>query len=213
MRPGRRVDTFYLTLGGLTEACELAAAARQRLDEVTGTDLAAIIAAARDGLAALAPVTVTIGQSRVVGEGVICLVTPAGALDPARDAVRTAISDARGPDRVPDPIERARWSPHVSLAYANADGPAEPVEAALDGFTDMATVTVGAVDLIRFGRDRQMYEWETIARLPLGESPKLSANAESFFGDPVRMASAVVSGYDRGPARDRVRDLLSDAQD
>ena len=34
-----------------------------------------------------------------------------------------------------------------------------------------------------------------------------------FFGDPVRMASAMVSGYDRGPARVRVRDLLSDAQD
>jgi 2'-5' RNA ligase len=192
MRPGRRVDTFYLTLGGLAAACELAAAARQRLaglpgldlvpdewlhltmqevgfsDEVTGTDLAAIIAVARDGLAALAPATVTIGQPTVVGEGIICLVTPAGVLDPARDAVRAAISDVRGPDGVPEPAEWARWSPHMSLAYANADGPADAFEAALDGFTDVATVTVGAVDLIRFGRDRQMYEWDTIARFPLG---------------------------------------------
>ena len=59
----------------------------------------------------------------------------------------------------------------MSLAYANADGPKEAFEAALDGFTDVATVTVGAIDLIRFGRDRQMYEWETIARLPLGGTP------------------------------------------
>ena len=192
MRPGRRVDAFYLTLGHLPAARDLAAAAnRQRLaglpgldlvpdewlhltmqevgfsDEVTGTDLAAIIGAARDGLAALAPVTVTIGPPTVVGEGIICLVTPAGALGPARDAVRAAISAARGPDRVPDPAEWSRWSPHVSLAYANADGPADAFEAALDGFTDVATVTVGAVDLVRFGRDRQMYEWDTIARLPL----------------------------------------------
>jgi hypothetical protein len=137
-------------------------------DEITGTDLAAIIAAARDGLAALAPVTVTIGRPTVVGEGIICLVTPAGALDPARDAVRAAISAVRGPDQVLDPAEWARWSPHVSLAYANADGPAEPFKAALDGFTDVATVTVATVDLIRFGRDRHMYEWETIARLPVG---------------------------------------------
>ncbi|HEY6787214.1 MAG TPA: 2'-5' RNA ligase family protein [Trebonia sp.] len=194
MRPGRRVDTFYVTLGGLPAARELAASARQRLgglpgldlvpdewlhltmqeigfsDEVTGTDVAAIIAAASDGLAALAPATVTIGQPTVVGEGIICLVTPAGALGPARNAVRAAISDVRGPDRVPDSAEWTRWSPHMSLGYANADGPAEPFETALDGCTDVATVTVGAVDLIRFGRDRQMYEWETIARLPLGGS-------------------------------------------
>lgn len=32
-----------------------------------------------------------------------------------------------------------------------------------------------------------------------------------FFGDPVRMASAQVSGYDREPARARVRTLLADA--
>src|ERR1700731_2560495 len=81
MRPGRRVDTFYVKFNGLAAACELAAAARQRLagvpgldlvpdewlhltvqevgfsDEVTGTDLAAITAAAGEGLAALAPVT------------------------------------------------------------------------------------------------------------------------------------------------------------
>jgi 2'-5' RNA ligase len=192
MRPGRRVVTFYVTLGGVPTACELAASARQRLaglpgldlvpdewlhltvqevgfgDEVTGSDLAAIIAAATDGLAALAPVTVTIGRPTVAGEGIICLVTPAAALGPARDAVRAAIGDVRGPDRVPDSAEWGRWSPHVSLGYANADGPAEPLEAALDGFTDVATVTVEAVDLIRFGRDRQMYEWETITRLPLG---------------------------------------------
>jgi 4-hydroxyphenylacetate 3-monooxygenase len=33
-----------------------------------------------------------------------------------------------------------------------------------------------------------------------------------FFGDPVRMASAMLSGYDRGPARARVRDLLGDSR-
>ena len=192
MRPGRRVESFYVTLGDLPPARAHAASARRRLaglpgldlvpdewlhltmqevgfsDEVTGTELTGIISAARDGLALLAPVTVTIGPPVPAREGILCRVTPAGALEPARDAIRAAISEARGPDRVPDPAEWARWTPHVSLAYANADGPAQPFAAALDGFTDEATVTVGAVDLIRFGRDRQMYEWETIARLPLG---------------------------------------------
>jgi len=200
MRPGRRVDTFYVTLGGLAPARSHAAAARRRLaglpgldlvpdewlhltmqevafsDEVPGAERTAIIAAARDGLAPLAPVTVTIGPPVPAGEGILCRVTPAGALEPARDAVRAAISRVRGPDRVPDPAEWARWSPHVSLAYANADGPAEPFAEALDGLTDEATVTVEAVDLIRFGRDRQMYEWETIARLPLGSAPGVAGS-------------------------------------
>ena len=30
-----------------------------------------------------------------------------------------------------------------------------------------------------------------------------------FFGDPVRMAGAMVSGYDREPARRRIRELLA----
>jgi hypothetical protein len=192
MRPGRRVDTFHVTFDGLPPVRALAAAARRRLaglpgldlvpdewlhltmqdvgfsDEVTGADLDAIIAAATGSLGALAPVTVTIGPPVLAGEGILCWVTPAGALDPVRDAVRAAISDARGPAQVRDSAEWARWTPHVSLAYANADGPAEPFEAVLDGFTDVATVTVRAVDLIRLGRDRHMYEWEPIARLPLG---------------------------------------------
>ena len=192
MRPGRRVDTFYVTFDGLTAVRELAESARRRLsalpgldlvpdqwlhltmqevgfsDEVTGTELAAIVTAATDGLVALAPVTVTVGSPVLAGEGIFCPVTPAGGLGPARDAVRAAIGQARGSERVPDSAEWARWSPHVSLAYANADGPGEPFEAALDGLTDVATVTVRAVDLIRFGRDRHLYEWETIARLPLG---------------------------------------------
>jgi len=192
MRPGRRVDTFYVTFDGLTAVHELAGAARRRLgglpgldlvpdqwlhltlqevgfsDEVTDAERGAIVAAATGSLAALPPVTATIGSPELAGEGIFCRVTPAGALDPARDAVRAAISEARGPERVPDSAEWARWTPHVSLAYANADGPGGPFEAALDGLTDMATVTVRAVDLIRFGRDRHLYEWETITRLPLG---------------------------------------------
>jgi hypothetical protein len=192
MWPGRRVDTFHVTFDGLPPVTALAAAARSRLagllgldlvpdewlhltmqdvgfsDEVTGTDREAIIAAATTSLAALPPVTVTTGPPVLAREGILCWVAPAGALDPVRDAVRAAISEVRGSNRVPDSAEWARWSPHVSLAYANADGPAEPFRAALDGCTDVATVTVRAVDLIRLGRDRQMYEWEPIARLPLG---------------------------------------------
>jgi hypothetical protein len=42
------------------------------------------------------------------------------------------------------------------------------VEAALEGEDTVVAVTVGAVQLIRLGRDQHVYEWETCATVPLG---------------------------------------------
>jgi hypothetical protein len=135
-------------------------------DEVSEADLAAITSAAGARLAGLAPVPVALAPPRVASEGVACWVGPDGALTPARDALRDAISDVWGPARVPEGPE---WSPHVSIAYASADGPEDPFEAAVGGLGG-AQATVHAMELIRLGRDRRVYEWETVARLPLGGS-------------------------------------------
>jgi hypothetical protein len=63
--------------------------------------------------------------------------------------------------------EAAEWAPHVSVAYANSDGPDNAINAALsDGRGE--TATVRAVDLIQLGRDRHVYEWEIIETLSLG---------------------------------------------
>ena len=134
-------------------------------DEVSAGDLAAITAAARSRLAAVPPAAVTIGPARVLGEGITCDAHPAAALSPARDAVRSAIGDVWGPARVPG---QAGWWPHVSLAYASADGPAAPAEAALAGFGAAAALTVTEIQLIVLGRDEHVYEWETRATVRLG---------------------------------------------
>jgi 2'-5' RNA ligase superfamily len=188
---GRRFYTVHVTFADAPVVQALAAKTRDRLaglpdldlipeqwlhltmqgigfaDEVSDADLSAIIAATQARLAAVPPVTVMIGPPVVASEGVTCWAAPPRALDPARDAVRAGIADTWGPDRVP---EAAQWSAHVSLAYASADGPSEPIEAALRGLPDEAEVTIGSVDLIRLGRDRRVYEWETIASLSLSGS-------------------------------------------
>lgn len=189
---GRRYYTVHATFADAPGVQALAAKARDQLagvpgldlipaewlhltmqgigfaDEVAEVDLSAIIAAARERLAGVAPVTVAIGPPVVASESVNCWAAPLRALDPVRDAVRAGIADVWGRGRVP---EAAEWSPHVSVAYASADGPGEPIEAALGGLADLAETTVRAVDLIRLGRDRRVYEWETVARLPLGLAP------------------------------------------
>jgi hypothetical protein len=186
--PGSRLYTFHFTFAGQPAVQELAADARTRLagfswlDPVPGrwlhcttqgigfagdvmeADLSAIATAARARLAAVPPSAVTITAPHAAGEGALCDVIPDGSLDLARDAARAAIADIWGTARVP---EAAQWSPHVSVAYANADGQAAPVDAALAGL-QAATVTLAALDLIRLGRDRHVYEWEAVARIPLG---------------------------------------------
>jgi hypothetical protein len=134
-------------------------------DEVSDAGLAAIAGAARRRLARVAPPQAVIGPARVITEGIVCDVRPAGPLTPARDALRAAIGDVWGPARVPG---RSGWWPHVSLGYASAAGPAGPFEAALAGFAGVAPHTVSAVQLVRLGRDHHLWEWDVCATVPLG---------------------------------------------
>jgi len=188
-RPGRRMYAWHVTFRDQPAVQDLAARARAVLrdvpglelvpgpwlhltmqgigfsDEVSVGDLAAINAAARSRLAAVSAAPVTIGPARVLDEGIGCDAHPASALSPARDAVRAAIGDVWGPARVPG---EANWWPHVSLAYASADGPAAPAEMALAGFTAAAVITVSEVQLILLGRDDHRYQWETQATVRLG---------------------------------------------
>jgi hypothetical protein len=181
--------TWHVTFADVPPVQELAASARARLaglggidlvpgqwlhlttqdvgftDEIIDAELAAITSAARARLAAVEPVPVTTGPARVASEGILCRVAPEGAVTPMRDAIRAAIAGVRGPRRV---AGGPAWAPHVSVAYGSADGPADVFEAALDGEDTIAAITVGAVTLIRLGRDQHVYEWETLASVPLG---------------------------------------------
>lgn len=186
--PGRRFYTFHFTFEAQPAVQRLAAGVRQRLagfpaldpvpgrwlhlttqgigftDEVSDGELTAITAAARDRLAVVRPAEITVSAPRAASEGVASHVTPDGALDPARDALRAAIGQVWGADKVPEAPE---WSPHVSYAYASADADGAPYDTALEGLAPV-TVTVTEVELIRLGRDHRVYEWDTIASLQLG---------------------------------------------
>ena len=187
-RVGRRFYAVHATFAAAAEVQEMAAEGRERLsgityldlipgrwlhltmqgvgfaDKVSDGDLKAITGAMAARLGMVPPVTITLGPPEVAGEGVICWVSPPRGLDPVRDAVRAGIADVWGIGRVP---ESPDWSAHVSVAYANANGPGAPIEAALQRMGGAET-TVRAVDLIRLGRDNHLYEWEATASLPLG---------------------------------------------
>jgi 2'-5' RNA ligase len=94
-------------------------------------------------------------------------VRPAEPVTRLRAAIRAAIADVRGPDNVPKDPHGFR--PHVSLAYSNTAGPAEPITQLLAARSvTTAEITVRRVALINLNRDHHAYEWNDIATAELG---------------------------------------------
>lgn len=136
-------------------------------DEVDRADVDAIVTAARDRCAELAPFTITLGPARVDSEALTLPVRPAERVARLRAALRTAIADVRGAGNVPEDPDDFR--PHVSLAYSNAAGPAAPIAQRLTAQpVTSAEITVRHATLIDLNRDHRVYQWTDIATAELG---------------------------------------------
>jgi len=137
------------------------------VDQIDRGDLDAIVARASERCAALAPLPLRIGVPYVDPESVQIAVQPAEQVRNLRAVIRAAIADVWGDDRVPEPV--APYTPHLSLAYINADGPAEPLaDVVAAGPEITATLTVDHCELIVLNRDHGMYVWEPYATVRLG---------------------------------------------
>jgi hypothetical protein len=65
--------------------------------------------------------------------------------------------------------ESPEYSLHVPLGYTNTTGPDRRAIAALAGHAPhTAEVRMDAVALIDLNRDHKMYQWSTVAEIPLG---------------------------------------------
>jgi hypothetical protein len=71
----------------------------------------------------------TLGPTELQAEGIWLRVAPSAAVRRVRAAVRAGIAEVWGAARVPEAA--GGFTPHVSLAYSNTDGPSEPYAAAL----------------------------------------------------------------------------------
>jgi len=138
-------------------------------DEVDSADVEAIVQAAQNRCAQLTSFKATFGPPSVDAEAIKMDARPVDRLVDLRDSIRDAIAEIWGHDRVPEPAEG--WQPHVSLAYSNAAGPAQPIADALAAHTPQTgEVGISAVSLIKLNRDRRMYEWDDVAIVRLGRT-------------------------------------------
>lgn len=187
---GQRMYTWHITFDGQEALHDIATGYQDALTSLSGLDLiphkwlhltmqgigftsdvspneaTAIADAVQRRCAQTAPFPLTFGQPKVDPEAIMFALNPAEPAQELRRQVRAGIGDVWGPDRVPEPPE---WAPHVSIAYSNATGPAQPYADALATVTldAPATVLVKSVELIVLHRDNRMYEWETFATAQL----------------------------------------------
>lgn len=187
-KPGRRMYTWHITFDDQPSIQNLAARYQAKLsalpgldliparwlhlttqgvgftDEVSDTDVDAIVDRARQRLAKVDPVQATLGPATVTPEAILLDAVPLPELRRIRDELRASITDVLGPDQL---MEGDDWTPHVSVAYSNSTAPVPPYLAAVEN-GDTASVPISHVQLIVLDRDQRMYEWTTRADIPLG---------------------------------------------
>ncbi|MGF7234731.1 MAG: 2'-5' RNA ligase family protein [Frankia sp.] len=189
-RPGRTFYTFYLTFGGAPEVAELAAHYQRGLDlptldlvpaawlhltvqgvgftdEILAGDLATITDTARRLCAPVPPITMTLRPAVLVDQAAIFPASPRGPLTDLQTALQTAIASVLPAERVPD--YGAAFIPHVTVAYSNTAGDAAVVHDHLAAVEPRSTATdIRAVHLVEISRDTHVYQWRTVAEIPLG---------------------------------------------
>jgi 2'-5' RNA ligase len=119
------------------------------------------------------PPTVTFHQRTVRPEAVYVQAHPAEPIYQLRMAVYQAITAALGPKRFREPLPTpGQYHPHVSVAYVNSDGPAQPIIDAPSKANPPAAVTTTfrTASILTFHRDHQIYEWTNATPIPINRS-------------------------------------------
>jgi 2'-5' RNA ligase len=135
------------------------------VDDIERDQVDQLVLAAQARLAALRAPEITFDRPLVRPEAVVLPASPAESVIAIRDAIRDAFDDTDLGD-APEP--RDGFLPHVSLAYVNHDGPADPIITALaHAHPEPATIEVRSAALIVLDRDARMYQWRNHAAAPL----------------------------------------------
>jgi 2'-5' RNA ligase len=163
-------------LAGVAESAGLDLVERQWLhlttlivgfaDEVPEASLDAMVAMARDHLASMPPIKVTLGRVYYHPEAVVLVVEPLDALSPVLDAVRSAAAAAGSAGHTDtDP-----WLPHITIAYSHGMAPAAPVIAALGRHLPPTEITIRSVSLVAQDQVGHSWQWQPMAEVQLGGS-------------------------------------------
>lgn len=139
-------------------------------DQISTDDLAVITEQVTGRLRDMRPPTATFHRVTIRPEAVVLKAEPPQPLYELKQAMYDAIAPVLDPAKFPEPRpEPGRFTPHVTAAYVNNEGPAGPIAKAVSSINPQpVTVTFSAVTLLVFHRDHRMYEWTQATPLPIG---------------------------------------------
>lgn len=189
--PQTRQLIWPITLGADDAVIELARQAHRQLTGVPGLDLVppswlhlttlttgpaddispgaldGIIEEAQRLLAAITPITITLGRVLYHPRAVMLDAGPAEPFRSVIEAIQTATRHAGHSTALyHDP-----WRPHITLAYSNATLPAAPVIQALGRNLPARQITIRSISLVSQSPE-QRWTWDRITDLPLAESQR-----------------------------------------
>ena len=133
----------------------------------TPSSMEAMIERARHLLSKVPPATITFSRVLYHSEAIMLRAMPIGALDPVSKAIRDASHSTTAEGEV---REDDSWIPHVTLAYSTALQPVAPIVGALGYELPMCEVTIRSLDLIIQEGPERLWQWRSLAELPLGSS-------------------------------------------
>jgi 2'-5' RNA ligase len=133
-------------------------------DEITSDQVGVMASGARRLLARTPPVTITLGRVLYHPRAIMLGVGPPGALDPVLRAAQqaTRLATGRGGE-----LHSKPWTPHITLAYSNAAGPAGPVIDALGRELPSRQAAVTAISLVSQAPE-QLWTWHLVTEVPFG---------------------------------------------
>jgi 2'-5' RNA ligase len=131
-------------------------------DDVTPDQLTGMIKEAKRLLAAIAPITITLGRVLYHPRAVMLDAGPDGPFQPVIEAIETATRNAG----YAAALYHDPWRPHITLAYSNTTRPAGPIIEALGRNLESSLVTIRSVSLVAQSPS-QRWTWDHIAALAL----------------------------------------------
>jgi 2'-5' RNA ligase len=162
-------ETYRVALGGLPSLdlvpdrwLHLTMQGPGFIDEVSASDVEAIVREVRARLALVPAFDIQLDRPVFTPEAIRW--DPEGPVDRVRREIRAAIGEVW--PVVPEGADR--FTPHVTIAYANRAGPAAAILDAISSVpSEPATAAITAVDLIVLNRDQHTYQWQPHATAQL----------------------------------------------
>ncbi|GAA1594053.1 hypothetical protein GCM10009678_90260 [Actinomadura kijaniata] len=132
--------------------------------EITSENIEQLIDEGSRRLAGVSPAKVVIGKVLYHPEAIMLHVQPKSALLPIHLAVKQATHKV-----LPWTNEQqdSVWTPHITLCYSEADQLAQPLISALGRELPSRTVTITSVDLIIQRGAERLWDWSSVASVPL----------------------------------------------